>query len=144
VSSFSSISVPNPHMSAPAPPLSFSAPLRTTYDLPVRGAKDAPRTFRGRYTDVQQLIDHYERLLNKCRITSDREKCENILMYCSVDIQNVIQTMDGFEIRQWAKLKRDMLKHFDADRVFQKYKPADVESFAARKRAQTCHSLTQW
>jgi hypothetical protein len=54
-------------------------------------------------------------------------------MYCSVDIQNVIQTMDGFEIRRWAKLKRDMLKHFDADRVFQKYKPADVESFAARK-----------
>jgi hypothetical protein len=144
-SSVSSLSsTPNPRMAAPAPPLSFSAPLRTTYDLPVRGAKEAPKTFHGRYTDVQYFIDHYERLLNKCRITEDREKCENILMYCSVDVQNIIQSMESYEARRWSKLKRDILRQFDAERVYQKYKPADVERFAARKRNEPCYSLTQW
>jgi hypothetical protein len=109
-----SISSPNPRMSAPAPPF-FSAPLRTTYDLPVRGAKDAPKTFYGKYTDIQLFLDHYERLLNKCRITSDQEKCENLLMYCSIDIQNVVQSMDSFESHKWSKLKRDILRQFDAE-----------------------------
>jgi hypothetical protein len=113
-----SISSPNPCMSAPAPPF-FSAPLRTMYDLPVRGAKDAPKTFYGKYTDIQLFLDHYEHLLNKCRITSDQEKCENLLMYCSIGIQNVIQSMDNFESHKWSKLKRDILRQFDVDRVFQ-------------------------
>jgi hypothetical protein len=134
----------NPRMTAPAPPFSFSAPLRTTYDLPVRGAKDAPKTFRGRYTEVQLFLDHYEKLLNKCRVTADREKCESILMYCSVDVQNVIQAMESYEYHRWSRLKRDILRQFDAERVFQKYKPADVERYAARKRMKICHNLTQW
>jgi hypothetical protein len=138
-------SSPEPQrMAAPPPPVSFSAPLRTTYDMPIRGHKDAPRTFRGKHTEVQRFIDHYEQLLNKCRVTSEREKCDMILNYCSVDVQNVIQTMDYFDQGRWPQLKREILKQFDAERAVQKYKPVDVERYAVRKRGQSCHSLTQW
>jgi hypothetical protein len=65
-------------------------------------------------------------------------------MYCSIDIQDVVQAMDSFESRKWSKLKRDILRQFDAERVFQKYKPADVEHFAAKKRDKACLNLTQW
>jgi hypothetical protein len=41
-------------------------------------------------------------------------------------------------------LKPELLKYFDVDRVYQKYKPVDVEAYAARKRSQTCYNLTQW
>ncbi|KAJ7029250.1 hypothetical protein C8F04DRAFT_1265125 [Mycena alexandri] len=51
-------------MPAP-PPQYFNAPLRTTYNMPVRGSKEAPKTFKGKYSEVQQFVDHYEKLLNK-------------------------------------------------------------------------------
>jgi hypothetical protein len=131
-------------MAAPPPPVSFSAPLRTSLDMPIRGTKEAPRTFRGKYTEVQQFIDHFELLLNKCRITDDKEKCEQLLNYCSTDVQNVIRTMECYHQKRWLRLKRDILKFFDAERALQKYKPSDVYAYAFKKRSQGCHSLTQW
>jgi hypothetical protein len=115
-------------MTSQAPPAAyFNAPLHTSYDLPPQGSKEAPKTFRGKYMEVQNFIDHYERLLNKCRVQSDHEKCQNILMYCSVDVRYVIQTLEGYEAARWSKLKKEILRHYDADQVFQKHKPADVE-----------------
>ncbi|KAJ7016514.1 hypothetical protein C8F04DRAFT_1281195 [Mycena alexandri] len=144
-SSLSSSGKPEkPERMPPPPPHSFSAPLRTTYDMPIRGSKEAPKTFRGKYTDVQRWVDHYEQLLNKCRITNEQEKCENILAYCSIDVQNVIQTMESFERSRWPRLRKEILRHFDAERVYQKYKPADVEKYAMKKRQEACYSLTQW
>jgi hypothetical protein len=65
-------------------------------------------------------------------------------MYCSVDVQYVIQTLDGYEAACWSKLKKEILRHYEADRVVQKHKPADMERFAAKWRNVPCHSLTQW
>ncbi|KAJ7087900.1 hypothetical protein C8R44DRAFT_650003 [Mycena epipterygia] len=131
-------------MAAPPPPVSFSAPLRTSLDMPIRGSKEAPKTFRGKHTEVQRFIDHFELLLNKCRVTDDQEKCEQVLNYCTVDVQNVIQTMEGYEQRKWSKLRKEILKQFDAERALQKYKPADVERYAAKMKSQPCYNLTQW
>ncbi|KAJ7221228.1 hypothetical protein B0H12DRAFT_984065, partial [Mycena haematopus] len=116
----------------------------TVHDMPVQGGKDAPKKFRGKYTEVQTFIDHYERLLNKCRIRNEQEKCTHILKYCSIDTQYVIQTLEGYSPPRWSRLKREILKHFDADRMYQKYKPADVERFAARRCHKPCYSLTNW
>ncbi|KAJ7604374.1 hypothetical protein DFH06DRAFT_1349509 [Mycena polygramma] len=132
-----------PRMQAPAQ-ATFSAPLRTSLDMPVRGSKEAPRTFRGRHTEVQLFIDHYDHLLNKCRVTDGRERCEFILNYCTIDVQNVIRTMESFQRRQWLKLRREILKYFDAERALQKYKPADVKKFAIKARGKACYNLTQW
>ncbi|KAJ6481130.1 hypothetical protein C8R45DRAFT_831870, partial [Mycena sanguinolenta] len=119
-------------------------PTRSIHDMPVLGSKDAPKKFRGRYTEVQNFVDHYERLLKRCQVTSDRQKCEHILKYCTIDVQYVIQTLDGFDPPRWSQLKREILKHFDADRMYQKYKPADVERFAAQHSQKSCHNLTAW
>ncbi|KAJ7741279.1 hypothetical protein B0H16DRAFT_1862036 [Mycena metata] len=131
-------------MPPPPPHHSFNAALRTTFDMPVRGSKDAPKTFRGKYTSVQRWVDHYEQLINKCRIVDEKERCMNILSYCSIDVQNAIQTMESYQRPKWTRLKKDLLRHYDAERVYQKYKPTDVERYAAKKRQQPCHSLTQW
>jgi hypothetical protein len=137
-------STPEPQrMAAPPPPVSFSVPLRTSLDMPIRGSKEAPKTFRGKHTEVQRFIDHFELLLNKCRVTDDQEKCEQVLNYCTVDVQNVIQTMEGYEQRKWSKLRKEILKQFDAERALQKYKPADVERYAAKMKSQPCYNLTQ-
>lgn len=132
-----------PRMQAP-PVVSFSAPLRTSLDMPIRGSKDAPRTFKGKHTEVQPFLDHFELLLNKCRVTDDKEKCACLLKYCSIEVQNVIQTMECFHQHKWSRLRKELLKHYDAERALQKYKPADVYAYALKMRHRACYSLTQW
>ncbi|KAF8198322.1 hypothetical protein K438DRAFT_1967068 [Mycena galopus ATCC 62051] len=66
------------------------------------------------------------------------------IQYCAVDTQNVIRALDGFQKGRWKRLRKELLQAFDADRVFQKYKPADVEHYVAKKQQQVCHNLTQW
>ncbi|KAJ7165279.1 hypothetical protein C8R46DRAFT_900529 [Mycena filopes] len=112
--------------------------------MPIRGSKDAPRNFRGKYTEVQRWVDHCEKLLNNCCVTDERERCESILAYCTIDVQNVIQTMEGYEHYRWGKLKKEILQFYDAERVYQKYKPADVDRYATKMRQKPCYSLTQW
>ncbi|KAK6992719.1 hypothetical protein R3P38DRAFT_2412574, partial [Favolaschia claudopus] len=112
--------------------------------MPVKGDKKAPKTFSGKYTEVQTFLDHYERLLRKYRVSIDKEKCRMIMKYCTVDVQNVIRTLNGYAQKQWEQLKQEILRVFDAERVLQKYKPADVEHYAAKHRTRTCDNLTQW
>jgi hypothetical protein len=143
----SSSDEPDLHMPGAAPPYSMhQTPRRhkTVYDIPVRGSKDAPKTFTGKYNEVRLFIDHFERLIKKCRISSDSDRCDLLMLYCSTDVQNIIRTLDGYEYRKWGVLRPQLLKFFDVDRVYQKYKLIDVKTYAARKRLQTCYNLTQW
>ncbi|KAJ7695511.1 hypothetical protein B0H16DRAFT_1750710 [Mycena metata] len=140
----SPLSSPEPERMRAPPPTSFGAPLRTSQDMPVRGSKDAPKTFKGKHTDVQRFIDHFEYALNKCRVTEDQEKCTLILNYCSIDVQNTIKVMEAFLKKKWSKLRQEILKHYDAERALQKYKPADVKDYALKMRNKGCYNLTQW
>jgi hypothetical protein len=113
----SSISdMPDLRMPGAAPPYSIHTPAsvpwrRSKHNMPVRGAKDTPKTFTGKYTDVQLFVDHFEHLIKKCRVASNHEKCELLLSYCSVDIQNIIRTLEGYEYRRWVVLKPELLKY---------------------------------
>ncbi|KAF8217801.1 hypothetical protein K438DRAFT_1952666 [Mycena galopus ATCC 62051] len=106
----SSISdAPNPRMTGVPPPYSIHIPAqraKSAHDMPVKGSRDAPKTF--------------------------------------TDVQNIIRTLEGYEFRRWGRLKPELLRFFDAERVFQKYKPSDVEKYVAKKQSQPCLNLAQW
>ncbi|KAJ7720991.1 hypothetical protein B0H16DRAFT_1738478 [Mycena metata] len=67
-----------------------------------------------------------------------------ILNYCSIDVQNTIKVMEAFLKKKWPKLRQEILKHYDAERALQKYKPADVKDYAMKMRNKGCYNLTQW
>lgn len=137
-------SSPEPRIPRMAAPASFSAPLRTSMDMPIRGSREAPKTFKGKHTEVLHFIQHYDRLLSKCRVTDDKEKCEYILEYCSADVQNVVQAMDSFPKNKWTRLRKEILKFYDAERAAQKYKPSDVVAYTLKSKNHPCYNLTQW
>src|ERR1700761_3983926 len=91
---YSPPSSPEPRIPRMSAPISFSAPLRTSLDMPIRGTKEAPKTFYGKYSEVIHFIEHYDQLLVKCRVTDDEERCHHILNYCTTDVQNVIRAME--------------------------------------------------
>ncbi|KAJ7734668.1 hypothetical protein B0H16DRAFT_1767202 [Mycena metata] len=52
--------------------------------------------------------------------------------------------MEAFLKKKWSKLRQEILKHYDAERALQKYKPADVKDYALKMRNKGCYNLTQW
>ncbi|KAJ7070468.1 hypothetical protein C8F01DRAFT_1244205 [Mycena amicta] len=137
-------SSPEPNPLRMPPPHSFNAPLRTSLDMPVPGSKEAPRTFRGKYHEVERFIRHLEHLFTKNRVVDEKERCTLLLDYCTTNVQNVIRTMEYFRVPRWAGLRREILRMFDAERTQHKYRPADVVNFAKEMTKKQLTSMTQW
>ncbi|KAJ7644962.1 hypothetical protein FB45DRAFT_862209 [Roridomyces roridus] len=138
-----------PHASiAPTPP-SVATPvtftmLSTPMDMPMPGHRDAPKMFTGKYTEVSDFVRHVDKLLKKCRVTDDAEKCECLLDYCSLDVQTVIRSLDSYCMGQWKELCEEILQSYDADRALERYKPRDVVTLTLETKNKPCRNLTQW
>jgi hypothetical protein len=52
--------------------------------------------------------------------------------------------MESFEDNSWARLRKEILKFYDAERAAQKYKPSDVVSYTLKTKNRSCFNLTQW
>ena len=59
----------------------------TARDLPARGHKEAPEKFKGKYSEIEHFLDHYEKLLNKYNVHDSKEKCKGILEYISISVR---------------------------------------------------------
>ncbi|KAJ7772524.1 hypothetical protein DFH07DRAFT_733676, partial [Mycena maculata] len=117
--------------------------IRTVRDMPLRGGKNAPPTFRGKYSEVDQFILHYEKLLFQNNVTDHGERCESILQYCSRKVQEFVKASTP-NPPNWPALKDAILKYYDSERAQSTYRPSDVVNFAAKYRRKSCTTLTQW
>jgi hypothetical protein len=112
-----------------SPAVATYRPL-TILDLPTRRTKSAPDTFRGDYTKVQDFIDHYERLLHRCNVTSDREKCKSITQYCSKKVAQTIEGMPDYIKPDWDQLKDSILEFYDAERNNLRFNKGQLRALA--------------
>ena len=70
---------------APTSGLTPPLPPAVSYiDLPAKGDKKAPPTFKGSHHDWEHFIKHYIHICAKIKLTDDQEKCLGLLQYCSV------------------------------------------------------------
>ncbi|TFK16853.1 hypothetical protein FA15DRAFT_551587, partial [Coprinopsis marcescibilis] len=112
--------------------------------MPVRGSHHAPRTFKGKYSEIERFIDHYERLLQQHHISSDADKCKGIKEYCSDSVIDFIESNPHFTTPNWNNLKDDLLKYYDADRTRARFRPADLFEFVQKASSKPCENLAQW
>ena len=113
-------------------------------DLPLRSSKQAPATFRGRYSDVSRFIKQYNRLLEQHKIVTDTDKCEGILEYCSHKVGDFIEACKHFRIPNWKLLQAEILKYYDAEREDSKYHPNDLIAFIKHSAIQPMQNLSHW
>ena len=113
-------------------------------DLPARGTRNAPKTFKGKYTRVEGFIRHYEKLLSKYNITDNSDKCNGILEYVTLTVKTLILSTTEYQANDWKGLKKYLLKVYDAERARFRYKPSDVLAYAKKHSNKTCDNLTKW
>ncbi|KIK60531.1 hypothetical protein GYMLUDRAFT_167740, partial [Collybiopsis luxurians FD-317 M1] len=87
----------------------------STMDLPARGTRNAPKTFKGKYTRVEGFIHHYEKLLSKYNITDNSDKCNGILEYVTLTVKTLILLTTEYQANDWKGLKKYLLKVYDAE-----------------------------
>ena len=112
--------------------------------LPIQGKRDAPRTFKGSYDKVEEFLKTMEKLFARFEVTSESEKVEAILPYCSTKVQDFIRTTSGFTKPNWVTLRKDMMEYYDAERATRKYNPNDIWSFNKQWNHKSITNLTQW
>lgn len=85
------------------------------YNMPMQGSKQAPKTFKGKYKDIDRFIKHYKRLLDQYHIITEPDKCNGILEYCSEKVKDFIESSEHFKNPNWPYLEIELLKYYDAE-----------------------------
>ena len=83
--------------------------------LPIQGKRDAPRTFKGSYDKVEEFLKTMDKLFARYEVTSDNERVDAILPYCSTKVQDFIRTSPAFTKPNWDRLKKHMMEYYDAE-----------------------------
>jgi len=112
--------------------------------MPVRGSRSAPRTFKGKYTQVERFLTHYNNLLTRYNINNEGEKCRTILEYCSESVSDFIKTLEHYKTPNWIGLENQIKLYYDADRKQTRYRPIDLVNFVKRSQLRSCNTLSQW
>jgi hypothetical protein len=112
--------------------------------MPNPGTKLAPQKFRGDFCTVTDFIQHYKRLCIQCDVTSDAEKCETVLHYCSRREKDTISNMPSYVAQHWPQLRADILRLYDADGDTRQYRVSDVRNFVRRHKTRSIYTLAAW
>ena len=118
---------------------------RGAVDLPIVGTKGAPKKFKGQASDVYSFIRHYEKLCDKCNVTSDQEKIENITQYCSRSVREFLEGLSSYAEDSWSGFKKDFKEFFNADRDERRFRIRDLEKYCSQNRhAGPIKDLAAW
>ncbi|KAF7984505.1 hypothetical protein HWV62_13655 [Athelia sp. TMB] len=112
--------------------------------MPLKYSRHAPEKFSGSHSKVQGFLEHYELLLDQHNVTSDEHKCELILRYCSSKVKEFIQVLSSYMAKDWIKLKKDMMKYYDADLDVKRYKEQDLIKLVKSCREKRIENLSAW
>lgn len=115
---------------------------RTIQDMPLKGSKHAPKTFKGQYYYVKEFIEDYEALLTTNNVTLDKDKVKLILRYCSYPVVEVIETLPHYTTPNWEDLKKELLSIYDSDQLDQRYKRKHLQKIYRKNRQEKMNSLS--
>ena len=112
--------------------------------IPMRYMKNAPSLFKGDYHKVTCFIEHYSHLLEVYQVTSDHDKCQGILEYCSQDVEDFIKSCPDFIDPDWNALKEEILMYYDAERMDTRIRTPDLIQFLVDQHQKPMEDLSAW
>jgi hypothetical protein len=111
--------------------------------MPIRGSKNAPTTFRGDFNQVETFVEHYNRLLDYYHVTTEADKCRGILDYCSQEVKDYVQINPHYLTPNWSKLQDEILSAYDAERMNNRVRPKDFFKFVQQYGKGQITNLSQ-
>ena len=101
-------------------------PTKSVLDLPLRGTKNAPKTFKGKFNRVKEFFYEVETTCGKSGITEKKDKCKAVVRYCSYEVVDVIEGLASYKTKDFDELKKEMIFIYDGDRTEVRYGVKDI------------------
>lgn len=80
--------------------------------LPMPGSWEAPVFVASKPKDLYRFLKKYEELCRQCRITSSREKIDNISQYADTQTESEWQAFVSYENGTWAEFKDELINSY--------------------------------
>ena len=115
--------------------------------LPVSGSKVAPKKFKGKHSEVESFVYFFERLCVKHRITTDSEKIEVFVHYCSRTVKETLEGLKSFKDKNWTAFMDDFKQYYEAERDKKRFRTADLLRYVKKtekKRKMKTRMWTTW
>ena len=117
----------------------------TVADMPLPKTRGAPTKFKGKSTEVDTFLHHYERLCRKYNVDLDEEKLENITQYCSKEVREFMEGLPSYVNGDFEQFVKDVRKYFEADKDTKRYRVSDLERYVREKRhAGSMKTMAAW
>ena len=125
-----------------ANPLPVMAAPRSKADMPPRGSRHAPKTFKGSPTYAKEFLVEYEALCADNNVTANDEKCSLLKRYCNSKVREILETIYEANMT-WATFKAKFEKLFDSDKNERRYNKKDLKAFLRKSRHKSLNSMTK-
>ncbi|EKM49115.1 uncharacterized protein PHACADRAFT_107488, partial [Phanerochaete carnosa HHB-10118-sp] len=112
--------------------------------LPLPGQRGAPRKFKGKHSDVLPFLRFYGLLCDKHNVTSDRDKVESILHYCSRSVRKFMEGLRSYQRRDWNDFVSDVKRFYEADKDQERFMVRDLEKLARHSRVKSIKTMAAW
>ncbi|PBK90359.1 hypothetical protein ARMGADRAFT_862550, partial [Armillaria gallica] len=103
----------------------------------------APTKFRGKYDTVKRFIRQYKQMCAVYNVP-DREKCRQIIDYCSSRVIQFIEALDSFVNEDWDQLEKDILTYYDAELHESCHLLSNLDKLVKRWRKKGIYNLTRF
>ena len=113
-------------------------------DLPLPGTRSAPKTFKGKHSDVESFLYFFNRLCTKHHITSDADKIESFVHYCSRTVRETLEGLRSYRDKNWDAFARDFTKYYEAERDKKRFKLADLMRYIQTTEKKKIKDLAAW
>src|SRR5215469_7120738 len=115
----------------------------SVWDLPAAGTPSAPKTFTGRYDEVEDFLHDFHNMAEQYNLTKE-QRFARISRYVNRKTQRIIDGIHGYYTKDWKKFEEDMLRMFEADKAKKRCVVDDLEKFVDEWQERRIDSIADF
>src|SRR5215475_9554712 len=115
-------------------------PSRTLMDFPPPGSRRAPKTFSGKYFEIESFLQEFDSLAMYYSLTND-EKFRQITRYVTRSVRDIIEGLSAYRDKKWNDFKDALMMLFEHERTQDRYTIRDLKSLVDEWRNRRIDSL---
>ena len=116
---------------------------RNKYDFPTPRSRNAPKTFSGRYDEVDLFLKEFEALATAYNLTND-EAFEYVTRYVKRPVREIIEGLQEYAAKDWPRFADTLRKLFNHDKLAKRFKEKDLLKFVAKNQKKSIRNMDKY
>jgi hypothetical protein len=113
---------------------------RTKLDFPTPRSRNAPKTFTGRYDEIDPFLKEFEALSSAYNLSND-DRFDLITRYVKRPVREIIEGLEEYAKKDWSSFADTLRKLFDHVKTEKRFKEKDLLKFISKTRNGHIRSL---